>query len=117
MSTQRQVRNLPCKLTEQEFLDRSRSLASVTEDIATETARQADQKAQMKATLAGLVASQSRLASAVMRGEEFRDVEVLQEHDEAALMVRVVRTDTGAEIEARPMREDELQRVLPGVAR
>jgi hypothetical protein len=112
---QRQVRNLPCVLTEKEFLERSRSLASVTEDIATETDRQADMKAQMKAKLAGLQAQQSLLASIVSRGEELRDVEVHVEYDEVALMVRTFRRDTMETIEERPMRDDELQRVLPGV--
>lgn len=117
LKPRREVRNLPCQLTDKEFLERSRSLASVTNDIATETARQVDVKAQMKARLAGLLAQQSRFASAVSRGEEDRDVEVEIEHDENALAVRTWRTDTHELIDERPMREDERQRVLPGVQR
>jgi hypothetical protein len=115
LKPRREVRNLPCVLTDEEFLDRSRQLAACTNDIATETARQVDVKAQMKARLAGLAARQSRLASAVARSEEDRDVEVSIEPDENALCVRTYRTDTGMCIDERPMREDERQRVLPGV--
>lgn len=115
LKPRRDVRNLPCKLTEAEFLDRSRELASTTEDITTETARQTAQKAQMKEDLAALAARQSRLARAVARGEEYRDVEISIEPDENALLVRTWRTDTQELLETRPMREDERQRVLPGV--
>jgi hypothetical protein len=115
LKQRRDVRNLSCRLTEPEFLDRSRSLAAVTNDIATETARQVDAKAEMKAKLAGLQAQQARLASTVARGEEYRDVEVSIEPDDISLCVRTFRTDTGECIEERPMQEHERQRVLPGV--
>jgi hypothetical protein len=115
LKPRRDVRNLSCKLTEAEFLERSRSLAAVTNDIATETARQVDAKAEMKAKLAGLQAQQARLASTVSRGEEYRDVEVSIEPDDITLCVRTFRTDTQECIEERPMQEHERQRVLPGV--
>lgn len=116
MKPKREVRSLPCTLTEAEFLERSRGLANVTNDIATEEARQVEVKAEMKARLAVLTAQQAKLASAVSRGEEYRDVEVLVEFDENALLVRSVRSDTGALVDERPMTESERQRVLPGVA-
>lgn len=115
LKPRRDVRNLPCKLTDVEFLERSRSLATVTNDIGTETKRQAEAKAEMKAKLAVLEAQQARLASVVSRSEEYRDVEVSIEPDDIALCVRTYRTDTGECIEERPMQEHERQRVLPGV--
>ena len=108
-----ETRNLPCELSEGELKERGFQLAKVVQDIAAETTRQGDQEAQMKATLAALGGQKARLASAVARREEFRDVMVDIYFDLDDKTVETVRQDTGEVIFTRPMTDEERQMDLP----
>jgi FixJ family two-component response regulator len=106
---------LPCQLTEYERRDRGILLAKTVQDIALTEERHANVKAQLKAELQGLQAQESKLAGAVARGEESRDVRVSITYDFAELSVAEHREDTGEELSRRAMTEAERQMPLPGV--
>lgn len=105
-------RDLFCRLTDEEYMARSRDLALTIEDYTNEEAGQKEQRAQMKARLAELEAKRSKLASIVRQRQELRRVETEVRYlgDEK---VELVRLDTGEQIEKRKGHESELQRKLP----
>jgi hypothetical protein len=109
----KEVRALPCKLTDEELLARGDSIASIVQDIAAEKERQKSQKAEMKARLEELEARKARLASVVKRREEDRDIpcEIWFLYDE--LMVETRRTDSDLVVDRRRMTNDEMQMSLP----
>ena len=106
-------KNLPCTLTDAERLERGIALARVNENIGNEERRQADIKAELKATLTGLESERSALSSVVRRGEEYRDVDVDEHYDYAHGSVTQTRTDTGEQLHRRDMTESERQSFLP----
>ena len=107
---------LPCELDAGELRDRGDDLAGVVQDVAAETDRQTDQKAQMKARLMELESRKTQLAITISRREEHRDVPVVVTVDYALGVETRTRTDTGEVIGTRALREDEKQPDLPGVA-
>ena len=113
METKHRNELLTCVLTEEELRGYGVDLALCVQDVAAETDRQADIRAQMKARMAELEARQSQLAIKISRREEYRDVDVEVEYDYDGGCVRTVRTDTGEQLSDRPMREDERQPALP----
>ena len=106
-----QTVKLPVHLTDKEVLAQSAALAYTTQAIANEEETQTALKGQMKATLAGLLAKQTLLASIVVTCTEYRDVEIEIQCSEEGI-VQEVRRDTGAIILTRPLREDEKQIAL-----
>jgi hypothetical protein len=106
---------LPCQLTEVERRDRGILLAKTVQDIALAEERHANVKAQLKAELQGLQAQESKLAGAVARGEESRDVRVSIVYDFADLSVSERRDDTGEELSRRAMTDTERQMPLPQI--
>jgi hypothetical protein len=109
----RVTRNLPCKLSDTELLQKADELSVVVQEISAEEDRQVDVKAQMKARLTELDARKTRLAITIGRKEEYRDTDVALMGDIQAGTVSAIRADTGEVIETRPMTEDEKQRALP----
>lgn len=107
------ARNLPCKLTDEELLDRADQLSVVVQETSAEESRQTDVKTQMKAKLTELDARKTRLAITIGRKEEYRDIEVESIADIQAGTVTDYRTDTGEAIGTRPMTEHERQSNLP----
>lgn len=113
VSLKRVMRNLPCRLTEPELLDRADQLSVVVQETNAEEGRQTDVKAQMKAKLTELDARKTRLAITIGRKEEYRDVEVELMADIQAGTVTTYRMDTSEALETRPMSEQERQTALP----
>lgn len=113
VSIRRVTRNLPCRLTDAELLDRADQLSVVVQETSAEEARQTDLKTQMKARLTELDSKKTRLAITIGRKEEYRDVEVELMADIQAGTVTVYRMDTSEAIETRPMSEQEKQATLP----
>lgn len=113
VSIKRITRNLPCRLTETELLDRADQLSVVVQETNAEEGRQTDVKAQMKAKLTELDARKTRLAITIGRKEEYRDVEVELVADVQAGTVTIYRMDTSEALETRPMTEQERQAALP----
>ena len=113
VSLKKIMRNLPCRLTERELLDRADQLSVVVQETNAEEGRQTDVKAQMKAKLTELDARKTRLAITIGRKEEYRDVEVELMADVQAGTVTIYRMDTAEALETRPMTEQERQSSLP----
>lgn len=107
------TRSLLCKLTTKEWSERAARLGALSQEIEDEESRQAEQKAAMKARLATMDAERQTLAGVVVRHEEMRDVECQVWHYDQPARVVTLRTDTMAEIENRPMSDNERQRFLP----
>lgn len=107
------TKHLPCKLTNDERLERGVQLAEVGEKIGNEEKRQVDVKAEMKARMTGLESESARLGTIVRRNEEYRDVLVQEIYDYERGTVVQVRTDTGEQIAKREMTTSERQEVLP----
>lgn len=107
------LRNLRCRLTPEEWAERAARLAAINQEIDAEEARQAEQKAEMKARLATLESERQKLSGAVVRKEEHRDVECEEWLHEQPARVVVIRLDTREEVENRPMTDAERQRHLP----
>ena len=113
VETKRKTEFLACALTEDELRSYGGDLARIVQDVASETDRQADLRAQMKARMAELEARQSQLAIKISRREEHRDIEVIVTHDYGNGIVTTHRTDTGQQLTERMMRDDERQPDLP----
>lgn len=113
VSLRKLTRNLPCRLTHDELLDRADQLSVVVQETTAEENRQTDAKAQMKARLTELDARKTRLAITISRKEEYRDVEVELVADVQAGTVTAYRNDSGEALETRPMSDAERQTTLP----
>jgi DNA-directed RNA polymerase subunit RPC12/RpoP len=107
-------RQLRCVLTPDERYAKAEELAKAIQDLEAEERRQTEVKSQLKAEIGAIQALQSRLASIVASGCEYRDVVVQDLHDYVAVTVTTVRTDTGEQINVRTMTDDERQMPLPG---
>ena len=107
--------HLPCELTEEEFTVKSRELANTVQSIGNEENRQKNVKDQLKATMSELESRQSRLASVVSSGEEYRDVEVGYYYDSDTDKIHETRLDTGELLIARSIRDEERQLILEPV--
>lgn len=105
------TQKLPVVLSPDGIMDAARELASVIQADAVELEDQKTMKEQMKARLSELQARQSRLASVVASGKEYRDVEVEVRFVDAE-HVEEVRKDTGEVIVNRPPRDHERQLFL-----
>lgn len=105
-------RNLPCRLSLEEWNDRAKQLAEAVQNVATEERRQTDVKAGLKARLAELQSKQSVLADVVQRREESRDLVCDQLAYVERGIVEIVRRDTGEVIETRPLQDHERQQAL-----
>ena len=104
---------LPCNLTDEEFVERARHLALVCQDIESEGSRQTQIKANMKATLTKLEAEQSRLSLIVSRKSEVRDVACSVVADDDKGEALTFRSDTDEVIRRRPLEPNERQLPLP----
>jgi hypothetical protein len=104
---------LMTRLTPHEFEDRAEGLARAVQDVATEEARHADVKAQLKADLTKLEAERDRLTSVVSRRAELREVPVRLLADLEMGEALLVRDDSGEVVRRRPLTEAERQEPLP----
>jgi len=109
----RDVERLPCRLDDDELLDRGQKLAQVEEDLHTHRAHADQVKKDLRARESQLEADRAFLASVVRSKQEPRDVETIAYLAERPGHVDVVREDTGEVVRTRPAREGELQGKLP----
>jgi len=98
-------RQLPCKLTETELLARGESMAESELQI---DKLKADRRATNKQILEQ-VDLRNKLAHTIEAGEEMRNVTCRWKARESEKLWRLVRTDTDAEVENRPMNAADLQ--------
>lgn len=108
-------RTLPCTLTDTEERERTEELLAKMAELE-ELAIQLDvSRANIKAQAGALEVRVRALRTILRDREELRAVECGQRADSADCLVSVVRLDTGARIQVRPMTEDERQQSLPFV--
>lgn len=98
----RETRMLAIQLDADQVRERGNELAHTIQEIEMEDTRQTALKSQMKATMTGLEARQTKLASVVVNRVEYQDVEVEVQFSESGGVVQEVRTDTGEIIRTRP---------------
>jgi ribosomal protein L9 len=101
-------RELACKLTEQELLERGDRMAEAELKIE---AHKAERK-HVNAQIAQQVEQRALLAHVIESGVELRSVTCKWIADRATNQWRLVRQDSGAEVEARPMTAGDHQAEL-----
>lgn len=106
-----------CSLTDQELVDRARSLAAAGRDIDNEDASQSSIKSQMRSKLKLLHAQRNVLNDVVASSSEYREVSVVESHDYNTGIIKRTRIDTGEIIEEREMVDEERQMPLMSVER
>lgn len=111
-------RELPCKLTEEDFVRISRTRVQkeaerdeLVTDLADETRRRKDQ-------IKALDDEIGRMGRELRTGEQERTVkcnEVFRKHEDGTGWIYVLRLDTFDEVERRPATAHETQRYLPSI--
>lgn len=109
------VKQLDCKLTEEEVLRYGRQLASINEQVDRAEVKKKSVVKELDSGIAELEAQRSGLVGKINRGAEYRDVKVCVVRDYTARTYHEERHDTGEIINERPLRDDERQSSLPGV--
>lgn len=105
----KEIRTLACKLTQDEFNDRSTKLANLEQDIVsveTERKRVAD---DFKDRIGGLTHTRAEVARIVRQQYEHRTVDCTWHADWAGKSMILRRDDTGEAVEARTMTPEEMQ--------
>lgn len=106
------VEQLPCKLSVEETLLKSRQLAQLSKDVSVlEEAKKAEQ-ARFKTEIDDKESAISRLVQEVHSGEELRPVECYERPRYADMMVDIIRTDLATVVRSRPMHPTERQTAL-----
>lgn len=110
---ERTTRILTCELTTQEITQRGERLAALCEQIEQAKDDLASNVKDERERIKALELDRGKLAYIVIHGVEERPVECMTTFDYRTLSVYTVRTDTGEELDRRPMTEQERQRELP----
>lgn len=103
------TRDLPCRLTQDEILDRGRQQAREVVKLQTVQAEKKTVTAELGAQEKKHLEEVHRLARIVTSGQEWRAVECDESVDLRQGVVRLVRMDTGEEISCRPLTAKEKQ--------
>lgn len=104
-SVEREQRPLECKLTEAEFKDRSDKMAAA--ELLIEQLK--EHRKGINGKMAAAATERGRLAHIIDTGIEQRAVECEWRDDFKQNVKRLIRTDTGAEVDTRPMTADDRQ--------
>jgi hypothetical protein len=108
-----EIRHLPCKLSREEYEQRTQRLCerlNKRQDIAAQKiAQNAIWYRELKETNAEI----ETLTKTVATGEEIREVECIEEKDLDRRVLVVRRLDTGAVVDSRPLTVEECQADLP----
>ena len=102
---EREQRPLECKLTEAEFKDRSDKMAAA--ELLIEQLK--EQRKGVNGKIAAAATERGRLAHIIDTGLEQRAVECEWRDDYAKNVKRLVRLDTGVEVDTRPITADDRQ--------
>jgi hypothetical protein len=112
MQTPRTVEQLPCKLTGEELLLKSKQLAQLAKDRAALDDERKTAAARIKAAMDEKEAAMHALVDEVHSGEEQRPIECYERPRYPEGMVELVRSDSGAVVRSRPMHPSERQTAL-----
>lgn len=108
--TKTETRSLPCRLTDEEKLHYGQSAAKLHNDINEKEMAVLVYALSAKGEIEEMESEESRQLRCIATGTEWRDVEVDVIYDYATGYVRYIRTDTGEEVDLRPMTQKEQQR-------
>lgn len=108
---------LPCKLTDEELLERGAELAKVLDAIDEIDAEKKAAVDQFKARVQVQEARARELRTAIESKCEERAVECIESFELRLGVARTTRVDTGEQIRERALRSSELQPCLPGTER
>jgi hypothetical protein len=112
MSSVKTVERLPCKLTADEILLKARQLSQFSKDVDQLEDEKKAEAARIKADIEEKESAIKALMQEVYSGEEVRPVECVERPRYDALMVDLIRSDTGAVVSSRPMHPSERQTAL-----
>lgn len=104
---------LVCKLTDEEQQLRGLNLSRAVLDFRKAEVERKRIMAHHKGLVEKAAAKVDDLTTIVHTGQEYRQVEVRDDHDFRLGIVRTVRTDTGKVIKSRPMTDEDRQDLLP----
>jgi hypothetical protein len=107
-------RDLPCVLTNDEIIEKSKALAKAHEDCEALEKRLKDVSSDIKGKIATEEASIGILSRAISNGYEYRMVECVWEFDYKKEKKRLIRTDTGELVKEETIPFSERQEKLPG---
>lgn len=106
----KETQYLPVELTEEETIDRSRSLAGLNQKRTATEAEKAEATKRFGDIIKGLAVQIDDLAKIVAEGKEIRPVQCRKEyHTPRTGEVRIVRTDTEEVVEERAMYRSEIE--------
>ena len=103
--------DLKCDLTREELLEAGAKMADAAQRIAELESALASYKAQNKSAMEIEKAQTESLSDKIRRKYEYRAIKCMVIKDYQAGRVTCTRSDTGEEIENRPMTDDELSRL------
>lgn len=106
------TRNLPCKLTDGDILERADRIARIRAEMDDAESTLSTAKAAFKRAEEMLNGEFKLLVREIRSREEWRDVDCHEERDYHAMEVVVVRDDTGEIVERRRLTPGELQQKL-----
>ena len=108
----KETQKLRVDLTEAEIKRANESLIGCLSDIAAHEREATEVKAQFTRKQKGLEAKRGNLHQLIVAGYEYRDVAVERIADYDAGLIRLVRVDTGAEVDVERMAEGVRQQEL-----
>lgn len=108
----KETQKLRVDLTEAEIKRANEDLIGCLSDIAAHERESTEVKAQLARKQKGFEAKRGNLHQLIVAGYEYRDVEVERIADYDAGLIRLVRVDTGAEVDVERMAEGVRQQEL-----
>ena len=106
------VIDLPCRLTDDEKLVKSETMAHVHDQIVALELKKKTDAAAVTCLINASKGELARLATEINTGEELRPVRCHERPRYGAMMVDVIRDDTGKTVSSRAMKEEERQTSL-----
>lgn len=115
IETKTYEKHLKCLLTEEEKQESASVLVQLMEDKKRKESELDSVKNQFKGELSRIEAGIEANANKVRDGFEFRQIPVEERRDYDDKKLTVTRLDTYEIIECRKLRNDEMQRSIPGL--
>jgi hypothetical protein len=111
----KETRHLPVQLTEAQIEERRHAAHRIHLDIGVEEERLKAFKETAKSRITTLEGSLSNTLRELDSGRIFEDVPCHRIYDYKRKVIRVVRRDTGEEVERSAMTKEDLQITIPGI--
>lgn len=109
---EKETRNLPVELTDEEFIAKSKELSKKNKELETTEEEKKKTAADFSARIKTIEGEIKQLAQIVNTSTEYREVEIYERKDYERSVVNCYRRDTGEYVESRPMTRQERQKEL-----